>query len=77
MSWIDALGWISTVLFLGSFLFKDRATLHLVGFVACIFKMAYSYHHAVWPLFTNWVILLVVDAVQWWRYKAGKVGSEH
>jgi hypothetical protein len=66
MEWV---GWLSTALFLGSFCLKDRAQLHLVGFIACIFKMIYSYHHAVWPLFVNWVILLVVDLIQWVRYR--------
>ena len=69
---IEIIGWASTVLFVGSFLVKERAALHLIGFFACIFKLVYSYEHAVWPLFVNWVILLFVQAYQFFVYRRQK-----
>ena len=72
MDWhliIEIIGWTSTILFVASFLVKDRSVLHLIGFFACIFKLIYSYEHAVWPLFVNWVILLFVQAYQFFKYR--------
>lgn len=66
---IEIIGWLSTIIFVASFMVKDRATLHLLGFVACIFKLVYSYQHAVWPLFVNWVILLFVQAYQFYAHR--------
>jgi hypothetical protein len=66
---IEAIGWASTVLFVTSFLVRNRSVLHLLGFFACILKLIYSYEHAVWPLFVNWVILLFVQAYQYFAYR--------
>lgn len=67
---IEAIGWASTVLFVSSFLVRNRSVLHLLGFFACILKLIYSYQHAVWPLFVNWVILLFVQAYQFFVYRS-------
>ena len=69
IDWLEAIGWLSAILFVASFLVKNRSTLHLLGAVACIFKLIYSYEHAVWPLFANWVILIVVQTVQFFRLR--------
>lgn len=74
--WIEVIGWTSTVLFVSSFLVKDRAKLHLIGFIACIFKLVYSYEHAVWPLFVNWVILFFVQLYQFLVYRNHKVTNQ-
>jgi len=70
---IEAIGWASTVLFVASFLVRNRSALHAIGFFACILKLIYSYQHAVWPLFVNWVILLFVQAYQYLAYR----GKDH
>jgi hypothetical protein len=64
-----ALGWCGTVIFVGSFLVKDRSVLHLLGMVGSIVKLIYTWHYALWPLVTNWALLIAIEAVQWWRYK--------
>lgn len=69
---VEIIGWISTVLFVLSFVVKDRVTLHGLGAVACVFKLIYSYHHQVWPLFVNWVILIIVQVIQVIRLRAQK-----
>lgn len=72
MNWIDALGWLATAMFSTSFLVKRRMLLHALGTLACIPKLIYSYEHGVWPLFANWLILLPIEAYQWWRYRTDK-----
>ena len=74
---IEAIGWGATILFVASFLVKQRSLLHLLGFAACIFKMVYSYHYHVWPLFANWVILFFIEIVQWWRYRGAITPHAH
>lgn len=66
---IEVIGWASTVLLVASFLLKERSSLHLVGFIACILKIVYTYAHAVWPLFVNWVLLLVIQGYQYFIYR--------
>ena len=66
---IEIIGWTSTVLFVVSLLVKERSLLHLLGFIACFFKIYYCYEKAVWPLFTNWVILLFVQAWQFYVHR--------
>jgi hypothetical protein len=66
---IESVGWLATAIFVASFLVKDRSLLHLLGFIACIFKMFYSYHYHVYPLFANWVILFFIEIYQWKTYK--------
>ncbi len=64
-----SLGWVGTVIFVGSFLIKDRAYLHLLGLVGCVVKLVYTWHYSLWPLVVNWILLIVIEAVQWWRYR--------
>lgn len=69
INWLEAIGWLSTILFVLSFMVKDRSMLHLLGAIACVFKLIYSYEHAVWPLFANWVILIFVQTIQFVRLR--------
>ena len=66
---MEAIGWLATFIFIASFLVKDRSLLHFLGFIACIFKMIYSYHYHVYPLFVNWVLLFFIELYQWKTYK--------
>ena len=72
---IEIIGWISTCLFISSFLVRKRSLLHSLGFAACIFKMIYSYHYHVWPLFVNWVLLFFIELYQWRSYKSEEQAS--
>lgn len=65
----DIVGWTGTVIFLASFFIKDRALLHLLGLVGCIIKLAYTYHFRLWPLVVNWLLLIVIELVQYFRYR--------
>ena len=66
---METIGWLATAIFVASFLVKDRSLLHGLGFIACIFKMIYSFHYHVYPLFANLVILFFIELYQWKNYK--------
>lgn len=71
-----ALGWIGTVIFLTSFLVKNRGLLHLLGMFGSIVKLVYTLHYALWPLVFNWALLIVIELVQWVRYRRDKSAPE-
>lgn len=62
-------GWIGTVIFVASFTVKDRALLHLLGLVGCIVKLGYTLHYRLWPLVVNWALLIIIELVQYVRYR--------
>jgi hypothetical protein len=62
-------GWVGTVIFVASFLVNDRALLHALGLVGCLVKLSYTYHIKAWPLVVNWVLLIVIEAIKWFRYR--------
>lgn len=70
--WLDIMGWTGTVILLLSYFMQERRALHVVALFACALKMIYSYHHNVWPLFTNWVILIPVHIWQIMKLKRAK-----
>lgn len=63
------MGWLGTAIFLTSFLVKNRGLLHLLGLVGSAVKLVYTWHYALWPLAANWLILIGIEAIQWWRYR--------
>lgn len=65
----SALGWVGTVIFVASFLVKNRSHLHALGLCGCVVKLAYTSHYRLWPLVVNWLLLIVIEAVQWVRYR--------
>lgn len=64
-----ALGWLGTGVFVSSFVVKHRGMLHALGLVGSVIKLAYTYHYGLWPLVVNWILLVVIEAVQWLRYR--------
>jgi len=68
LAW-SIVGWTGTVIFLASFLAKDRALLHALGLVGCVVKLGYTYHLQAWPLVVNWILLIFIEAYQWYRYR--------
>lgn len=67
---IETIGWLSTLILIWSYLAEERLNLHIIGFAACVFKLIYTYYHEVWPLFANWLIILIIQA-----YKIKKIKS--
>jgi hypothetical protein len=43
--------------------------LHALGLLGSVIKLAYTLHYGLWPLVVNWALLIVIEAVQWWRYR--------
>lgn len=64
------IGWLGTAIFVASFLVKNRGLLHLFGLFGCVVKLAYTWHYDLWPLAANWVLLIGIEAVQWWRHRS-------
>jgi len=64
------LGWLGTSIFITSFLVKDRGLLHLLGLIGCVVKLVYTWHYSLWPLMANWLVLICIESVQWWRYRS-------
>lgn len=65
----EAIGWVGTFIFLASFLVKTRRLLHLLGLIGSLVKLAYTYHYRLWPLVVNWALLILIELVQWHRYR--------
>lgn len=63
------LGWFGTVIFVSSFLVKDRSILHFMGMVGSLVKLFYTLHYQLWPLVVNWILLVFIELVQWIRYR--------
>lgn len=57
---LEVLGWSGTLILVLSYLCKTRMTLHSVALVSTIMKSFYCYERKVWPLFANWVALIIV-----------------
>jgi hypothetical protein len=62
--WLDIMGWTGTAILFASYFMRERVALHFVALIACALKLIYCYHHDVWPLFTNWAILVPVHLWQ-------------
>lgn len=63
----NILGWVGAAVFVTSFLVKSRSLLHLLGLLGSVIKLVYTWHYKLWPLAVNWAILIVIEAIQWWR----------
>lgn len=57
---IECVGWIGTLILVASYLVKTRMSLHLIALISTMMKLYYTYEREVWPLFANWLILVLV-----------------
>lgn len=55
---IEAIGWISTGLFLWSIIHPNRAKLHQLGILSSITTGIYAYHHGATAIWVKWLIAL-------------------
>ncbi len=74
---LEVIGWVGTLILVLSYLVKTRMSLHVVALVSCFLKAYYSYHHAVWPLFANWVVLIFVHIYKIYILQLEKMRDEH
>lgn len=68
----SAIGWIGTLIFVMSFLVKNRSMLHLLGMIGSAIKLAYTLHYELWPLVVNWVLLIGIELAMWIKYRGDK-----
>ena len=69
------IGWLGVLIMAYSQFPKNRANVHKWSFVTSVLKTAYAGYVKAWPLFASWVIYLVTNAIQWFRY--GRKGLEN
>lgn len=65
---IEAIGWLSTVLFLVSILLPQRVHLHALGILTSITTGYYAYEHGATAIWVKWLIALFFHAYMWHRY---------
>lgn len=53
---IEATGWLSTILFLISIIVPNRTHLHYLGVLAAITTGIYAYHHNATAIWVKWII---------------------
>lgn len=63
----EIIGWFGTAIFVTSFLFKNRKTLHLVGLIGAIVKLVYTMHYGLLPLIVNWILLIIIETYAYFK----------
>ncbi len=53
---IEAIGWLSTGLFLCSIIVPNRKHLHLLGIFAAVTTGIYAYYHGATAIWVKWLI---------------------
>ena len=69
---IEVCGWVGTLILVLSYLVRTRMSLHVIALTSTCLKLYYTYEREVWPLFANWVILVLVHI-----YKIIEIRSEN
>ena len=53
---IEAIGWLSTALFLASIIVPKRSHLHLMGILTAVLTGIYGYAHGATAIWVKWLI---------------------
>ncbi len=64
---IEAVGWLSTVLFLFSIVVPQRVHLHMLGIITAVTTGIYAYAHDATAIWVKWAIACGVHAWMWHR----------
>jgi hypothetical protein len=64
---IEAIGWVSTGLFLFSIIVPQRRHLHALGVVTAITTGLYGYAHGATAIWVKWVIAFFFHAYMWYK----------
>jgi hypothetical protein len=62
---IEAIGWISTALFLLSIVIRQRVHLHVLGVFTAVTTGVYAYAHDATAIWVKWIIALFFHAYMW------------
>jgi hypothetical protein len=72
---IEAIGWVSTGLFLFSILVPNRRHLHLLGIFAAITTGVYAYYHGATAIWVKWLIAFFFHGFMYFK-KESKPANE-
>jgi hypothetical protein len=64
---VEAIGWLSTGLFLLSIVIPQRKHLHALGIVTSITTGYYAFEHGATAIWVKWVIALFFHSYMWIR----------
>jgi hypothetical protein len=66
---MEAIGWLSTVLFLISIVLPHRIHLHSMGIATSITTGAYAYYHDATAIWVKWAIALFFHGYMWFKLR--------
>jgi hypothetical protein len=69
---MEAIGWLSTVLFLISIVLPHRIHLHSMGIATSITTGIYAYYHDATAIWVKWAIALFFHGYMWLKLKVEK-----
>ncbi|MBX9767976.1 MAG: hypothetical protein K2X47_11955 [Bdellovibrionales bacterium] len=67
--YIEAVGWLSTLLFLVSILVPQRVHLHALGILTSITTGVYAYAHGATAIWVKWLIAFFFHGYMWYKAK--------
>lgn len=74
---IEAIGWLSTALFLVSIIMPMRKHLHALGILTSITTGVYAYAYGATAIWVKWLIALFFHAYMWLKiYRSGQPPPE-
>ena len=73
----EAIGWISTALFLISIVIPQRVHLHFLGLVTAVTTGVYAYAHDATAIWVRWIIAFLLHAYMWIKLAQEKSANEN
>lgn len=68
-TWIEIIGWSSTVAFLVSIVLPQRRNLHAWGMFTAVTTFVYSYCYGAVAIYVKWFIAFFFHAHMWWKLR--------
>ena len=69
---IEAIGWLSTALFLISIVVPNRTHLHYLGVLAAITTGIYAYQHGATAIWVKWIIAFFFHSYMIFKTKSAQ-----
>jgi hypothetical protein len=74
---IEAVGWLSTALFLVSIVLPNRVHLHVLGILTAITTGFYAHAHGATAIWVKWLIAFFFHVYMWLRLRRAQAKAEH
>ncbi len=72
---IEAIGWLSTILFLVSIVVPNRIQIHILGIWTSITTGIYAYYHDATAIWVKWVIAFFFHIYAYYKFREKKQES--